>query len=106
MMLTRFARRLPGVVGGSLLTWPWAARSVTARFGATPNPLADARGSDRSPDGVPSGPGGVAPYSTTSHGHITSRRAQDESVANYSSRRAAMGSTRVARHAGRKHATR
>src|SRR5450759_3355898 len=44
------------------------ARSVTARFGATANPLADARGSDRSPDRE----GGVAPNSTTSHGHSTS----------------------------------
>ena len=44
------------------------ARSLTARFGATANPLADARGSDRSPDRE----GGVAPNSTTSHGHSTS----------------------------------
>jgi TatD DNase family protein len=35
-------------------------RTLTARSGTSANPLADARGSDRSPDGVPSGPGGVA----------------------------------------------
>src|SRR5450759_1089674 len=37
--------------------WIRTARSVTARFGAAANPLADARGSDRSPDRE----GGVAP---------------------------------------------
>src|SRR5450759_647119 len=45
-----------------------SARSLTARFGATANPLADARGSDRSPDRE----GGVAPNSTTSRGRGTS----------------------------------
>src|SRR5450759_1914448 len=44
---------------------------MTARFGAAANPLADARGSDRSPDGVPSGPGGVALNSTESRGRGT-----------------------------------
>src|SRR5450759_1890786 len=47
----------------------WArTMSLTARFGATTNPLANARGSDRSPDRE----GGVAPNSTTSQGHSTS----------------------------------
>src|ERR1035437_4224748 len=55
--------------GSSSEGLPWEPRSVTARFGATANPLADARGSDRSPDRE----GGVAPNSTTSHGHSTSR---------------------------------
>ena len=48
---------------------------MTARFGTNANPLADARGSDRSPDGVPSGPGGVALNSTSSHGRRPSARA-------------------------------
>src|SRR5450759_6036360 len=37
-----FPQAFPGVA--------WRSRSLTARFGATANPLADARGSDRSPD--------------------------------------------------------
>src|SRR5450759_3402516 len=59
------------VSGGSAVTLcrP-AAKSLTARFGATASPLADARGSDRSPDRE----GGVAPNSTTSHGHSTKSR--------------------------------
>jgi hypothetical protein len=44
------------------------ASAVTARFGAIAKPLADARGSVRSHDGVPFGPGVVAPNGTEPHG--------------------------------------
>src|SRR5450759_3270905 len=62
-----YAARLFRQLGGAEGAGARATGSMTARIGATANPLADARGSDRSPGrGTPLGSGGVAPNSTTS----------------------------------------
>jgi uncharacterized protein (TIGR03437 family) len=63
-----FARHDPFLAVALADAGPGATRSLTAGFGAQANPLADGRGSDRSPDRQ----GGVAPNSTASHGHSTS----------------------------------